>query len=767
MKYFLSIWLLLSAILQAGAQGPDEGVVLHGLTGEPVNGATIEFRPSGLKTSSYRDGTFRLPAGADSLYITHTGFQPAGLRVSGRKPVIRLQPVTTALGEVVVSASRAEQRREQVPLAISRVDARTLRETRPTALYQVVNKVPGVYMVNLGNEQHTMAIRQPVSYNALYLYMEDGLPIRPTGIFNHNALYEINMQSVKNIEVIKGPASSLYGSNSIGGAINFSTLDPPLEPSGELSMQGDLHHFYRADGRGGLTSGKWGFDVSGYAAGQKDSWQDYTDFDRYAGSFKARYSLNAATRFTLTASYNYLQTQTPGTLDSLRFTSRSYGSNQRFAYRRVNAFRASTRMEHIWNNRNHTFLTVFFRDNSTGQLPSYYITDSRDARGRYTGSSGQENNQRFRSAGFLVQHKTDLEFLNSSLTAGVSLDNSPGSFYAEYLRISKDLTRNYYTGYANTDSLTDHYSLKLFNSAAYLQYEMHPVRALTIVAGVRYDQLQYTFRNGLPAERTRFKQYEKNRYDIFAPKAGLTYNFRNGSGVYSNFSVGFQPPETSSLYSSRQLAPLKEARFYNYEIGGWYPVIPEKLRAEATLYRLTGKNEIISVLMPDNTTQNQNAGETVHSGMEYNLVWNPAGIWAFRLGGTHGGHFYRSYSEVTGNGTVHYDHQRMPNAPKWIANGEVTWKPGFVPGARAALEWQHIGSYYVNPAHTGSYRGYDLLNLRLAYQARSRAGIWLHVLNLTDELYASTVTGNQYGVTYTAAPPRTLALGISYTFTTR
>lgn len=768
MKYFLAIWFLLSAILQVPAQIPDAGVLVNRVTGEPVAGATIECRPSRFKTSSDRQGRFPIPAHTDSLYITHAGYESANLRLSSGRPEIRLQPVVTSLSEVVVSASRTEQRREKVPLAISRLNARTLREARPTALYQVVNKVPGVHMVNLGNEQHTMAIRQPVTYNALYLYMEDGVPIRPTGIFNHNALYEINMQAVKNVEVIKGPASSLYGSNAIGGAINFNTTDPQVTPAGEATLQGDLHHFYRADARGGFTSGKWGFDVSGYAAGQKDSWQDYTDFNRYAGSFKGRYTLNAATRFTFSASYNYLRTQTPGTLDSLRFSSRRYGSNQRFAYRRVNAFRANGRLDHAWNNQNQTFFTLFFRDNSTGQLPSYFITDIRNANGQYTGSAGQENNQRFRSAGFVLQHRTDLKFLNSSVIGGVSLDDSPGSFYAEYLRITKDLSRNFYTGYAHTDSLTDRYSLKLFNWAAYLQYELHPVEPLTLVMGVRYDHLQYAFRNHLPPGRTRFKQHEKNRYNILAPKVGATFNFPNGAGAYTNFSVGFQPPETSSLYGSRQLAPLDEARFYNVEAGGWFPVIPRKLRAEATLYRMKGKNEIISVLMPDNTTQNQNAGETLHSGVEFGMTWDPAMEWSFRLGGTHASHFYKSYSEVTGSGTVRYDDRRMPNAPKWIANAELVWRPAQLRGARAALEWQHIGAFYVDPAHTGTYPGYNLLNLRLAYEARTHivkgAGIWLHLLNVTDQLYATTVAGNQYGVTYTAAPPRTLALGISYAF---
>jgi outer membrane receptor protein involved in Fe transport len=128
---------------------------------------------------------------------------------------------------VVVTASREGQARQDAPIAISKINSTQIKDTKATALYQLLNKVAGVYMVNLGNEQHTMAIRQPITYNALYLYMEDGLPIRPTGIFNHNSLYEINMSGVKDIEVIKGPASSLYGSNSIGGAVNFITQGPP------------------------------------------------------------------------------------------------------------------------------------------------------------------------------------------------------------------------------------------------------------------------------------------------------------------------------------------------------------------------------------------------------------------------------------------------------------------------------------------------------------------------------------------------------------
>ncbi|MHA4801728.1 TonB-dependent receptor, partial [Enterococcus faecium] len=76
-------------------------------------------------------------------------------------------------------------------------------------------------MPSYTNEQHGMAIRQPMGTSAYYLYMEDGVPIRPLGIFNHNALLEINQFAISSMEVVKGPVSSIYGPEAVGGAINF------------------------------------------------------------------------------------------------------------------------------------------------------------------------------------------------------------------------------------------------------------------------------------------------------------------------------------------------------------------------------------------------------------------------------------------------------------------------------------------------------------------------------------------------------------------
>jgi outer membrane receptor protein involved in Fe transport len=780
MKQIL-ICIYLSILSIPGYSQTIKGAVTDDITHEGLPGVTISTSDNAQHTTTDAKGRYSINLTAHSAgYIQFSlmGYTNQSVSMqnilSGDVLDIRLVRSSIDLQPVIISANRERQARQDAPIAISKISSVQIQDTKATALYQLLNKVAGVYMVNLGNEQHTMAIRQPITYNALYLYMEDGLPIRPTGIFNHNSLYEINMSGVRDIEVIKGPASSLYGSNSVGGAVNFITQNPPSGYAGDVSIQGDNYHYRRVDADGGFSSGKFGMYAGGYIAHQKDSWQDYSDFDKYSANLKATYDFDNRTKLTAAASYNNLDTQTPGSLDSTRFYSRSYGSNQRFTYRKVNAFRANMRLEHNWDENNSTFITAFYRDNSTAQLPSYYISDVRSASGAYFSSNGQVNDQQFRSYGLLAQHRANFSFLRSRLIVGAYMDDSPSSYYAQLLNIQKDVANNYYTGFTNTGTYIDDYRIKLFNYATYTQYEIRPSDPVRITMGLRYDRVHYAFINSLPASNTKYKQQETNNFNIVAPKLGLTYNLDNNKGLYANYSVGFQPPETGDLYSSRQVTPLKQATFNNYELGGWFSALDKKVFVEVSIYDLEGRNEIINQLLPDNTTQNQNAGATRHQGIEYTITFAPVKQLTIRFNGTNARHTYLDYSEVrtnyaTGqNYSLVYNGNRMNNAPAWVANSEITYKPECFSGFRVSGEWQHINHYFTNPANTKTYSGYEIYNLRMGYDFKHDTlkgiGIWFNVLNLTNQLYATTVTSNQYGDTYNAAPPRICTLGISYSF---
>ena len=60
--------------------------------------------------------------------------------------------------------------------------------------------------------------------------MEDGIPLRPIGVFNPNALINVNMAGAERIEILRGPSSAMNGGNAVAGSINFISTRPTAVP---------------------------------------------------------------------------------------------------------------------------------------------------------------------------------------------------------------------------------------------------------------------------------------------------------------------------------------------------------------------------------------------------------------------------------------------------------------------------------------------------------------------------------------------------------
>jgi len=206
-QIFLLLCALLSFVL-INAQRTISGRVLDQLTHEALQGASVTDRLNTVITDAH--GNFEFRTAETFIFITYNSYQSKELNVNNLQHiVVSMLPVSKDLEQVVVSANRTAQKRTDAPVAISTISKQTMEDTKAARLDQLLNKVSGVNMVSLGNEQHEMSIRQPMTTKSLFLYLEDGIPIRTTGLYNHNALLEMNMTGAKQIEVIKGPASSM------------------------------------------------------------------------------------------------------------------------------------------------------------------------------------------------------------------------------------------------------------------------------------------------------------------------------------------------------------------------------------------------------------------------------------------------------------------------------------------------------------------------------------------------------------------------------
>ncbi|MGV3538863.1 MAG: TonB-dependent receptor [Rufibacter sp.] len=752
---------LLSLMLahHAYAQFTVRGRVLDAYTKEALPGASVQLNQGTDGTLTDSEGRFLLTTShlPQTVQVSFMGYTAKQMPVQQQEfLLVTLSPAANQLNQVVVSASREAQARSEAPVAISTLSSQVLQETKATTLDQVLNKVSGVYMVNLGNEQHTMAIRQPIGYKSLFLYLEDGIPIRASGDFNHNALIEINMAALKNIEVIRGPASSLYGSEAIGGAVNFITQSPTAVPTAKVQLEASNQGYRRADFSVSNTFGKLGIYAGGYYAAQRDGIISHSDFDKLAFTLRVDYRFHHRSKLTTSATLTDYQTDQTGGLDSTRFYRKEYSSPHTFTYRKVYALRLRSTLEHAWNNSNHTQATVYFRQNAIAQNPFYAIAN---LPGKPLKAKGEINEDAFSSYGFIAQHKKSFTLFNASIISGVSAEYSPATYTAQFIDIdrSEDGT---YTGYTQKDSLLTHYAVDLYNTAVYTQAEINPVERLKLVAALRYDRLDYAFDNYLPPSAFTGAPDEKNGYHQFSPKLGLTYDFGKSNGMYVNYSKGFAPPQITELYRGVKVPTLQPSDFRSYEVGGWWSFWQHRAYLDVSLYQMNGTDEIISVRLDDGSYQNQNTGKTRHRGVEYTLQVSPVEALSFRVSGTNTRHWFRDYVERG----VDFSGNEMATAPRFIGNAEITYKPAFLKGLRLNMEWQRVGKYFMDPANTEYYSGYHLFNARVGYTFWG-AEAWVNCINLANELYATTVDKYAYGKSYRQGVPRTFNVGVGYQFT--
>lgn len=282
--YKLLVLILMGIAPGAWAQTTVKGRIIDAGTKEPIAGASVHCTRTGCSCGCTTNalGEFELTCtDCQELSVTSLGYASRNISAYNSNYILPLAPATSLLQGVVVTANRGEGvKRAQAPIAIALLNNRTIQDTKATTADQLLNKVSGVNMVNLGNEQHEMSIRQPMTTRSLFLYLEDGIPIRTTGLYNHNALLEMNLAATRSIEVIKGPSSSLYGSEAIGGVVNFITAAPTAVPVLKLSAQGNNIGYKRADLMSSVTAGKWGFVLSGYYADKRNGFLEYSEIGR-------------------------------------------------------------------------------------------------------------------------------------------------------------------------------------------------------------------------------------------------------------------------------------------------------------------------------------------------------------------------------------------------------------------------------------------------------------------------------------------------------
>ncbi len=738
---------------QAGEGIPYVRVLLlrEGGTQEPV--AEVRSSDDGrFAFAGVAPGTWRIVSRSDDGLAEGT----VGARVEPGATATVTLPLRIGLSEAVtVTDSRGARLRRETPATVGAVSRETLLEARPSHPSEVMAQIAGVWVNITGGEGHQTAIRQPLTTNPVYLYLEDGVPTRSTGFFNHNALYEINVPAADGIEVTKGPGSASYGSDAIGGVVNVVTRSS-LDRSGvDVTAEGGEFGWRRA-----LVGGNWSSGTDGVRGTlnltHSDGWRERTAYDRQSGSVRWDRARPGSLTKTL-VSLNNIDQQTAGSsaLSEIDFLRVPQANLTPISLRAVQAYRASVDYQRAgarttWN------VVPYFRYDTMDLLANWSLT--------YDPTIYTTDNA---SYGLLARVQRELAPMRTSVLAGLDVDYSPGGRVEDIVRAQStpsDLPsgRSIFTSYTLGDRIYD-YDVTFWSASPYVQVEFSPSARTRVSAGLRADRMRYDYDDHLTTPETarhRRPQDGGRTFTHLSPKLGWTYQVSDRANVFASYRHAFRAPSEGQLFrqgSAVNTIDLDPVRADNVEAGTRFTLRP-RVSLDVSVYQLDKRNDILSFRDPvDGATEAVNAGHTRHRGIEATL---DAGLFSrasLHVAYSYAKHTYEDWV-VDPLAGVDYSGFEQEMAPRHM--GSASWNLSPARRIRAGMELVYLGPYWLDAANTTRYGGHTLVNLRGQYEVAPGVRLFARVLNVGNRTYAESGSYTlQRGREFAPGRPRTVFAG--------
>jgi iron complex outermembrane receptor protein len=638
------------------------------------------------------------------------------------------------LDATVVTATRAPTSLRDVPAAVSVVDQRAIHEARPTvSLAEPLSRVPGTLVQDAGNQAQGPRIqirgfgtRSAFGIREIRVLL-DGLPqTLPDG---QTELGDVDLESIARIEVLRGPASSLYG-NASGGVIQLFTEDPPETPTVESRTLAGSYGLLKTSLKGGATSG----DVGVFVQGSYFSIGGYRDHaTAYDGTVAAKLLWTPAETTRVTFLLNAADAplaQDPGGL-----TWAQAEANPRQA-RDVNVLLDAG--EAVQQGRVGAVL-----EHRTGAhaLSAYGYALYRD----------------FDSRQPIVPANGDgaVAFRRTSPGGGLRYDLSvPLAGFAQTLTVGLDAQaqNDARRRWANVDGARGALGVSeretVQGVGAYLREAVFVTDDLQLSGGVRYDDVAYaidvSFPTGEPDAARSFGRW--------SPAGGVLWTAQPWLSTYVNVGTAFQVPTTTELANpdgAGFAAGVEPQLSTSWEIGARAGQAGT-LEGGVAAYLLEVDDELVPFEAPSGRTAFRNAGRSRRIGVELDGQARLTPWLGTLLGGDLDwtGSFtaidaqYRDYATTAGV----FDGNDEPGIPPWQVYQQLAWRRP--EGAFVAIEGLFVGGMYVDDANDARARGYPLVNLRAGLErevGRLRVSPFVGVQNVADASYAAVVRLNALG----------------------
>lgn len=685
------------------------------------------------------------------------------------------------IGETIITATKIETAVEDAPGSVSVVTKKDINMLSRPNIKETVRNLEGVTATQLRGQSDigTSILLRGIPNQSRTMIMVDGVVMNTSYSGQSVVANSIYAEDLKQVEIVRGPFSSLYGSSAIGGVVNFITTMPDKpEYSASIgygnafedgSSQKNIvkgyasaaekigsslklkvsYGFMNSDGYKSdyVTTATAPAGVTGYQ--RTDSPTGGTQYvvgnkgrgvlDKYDASFKTEYK--ASDKDTIDASYRrsyYRNTYTdPESYlkNALGATVFSAGINPRESAFASGINELVSHLYTIGYNRN------FGNAKFAAKYSDMFISEV------YTTAGTTAT--RFGGAGTVTPRVSQNSVLD--LTVNTAIGNSMLLIGSQY-KLTRSVAEVYNaTNYKDEHSTTNQQSssggkervIALFSD---LQTEWSD--SLSTAVGARYEWWRgydgYTHDFVVPANSAEYTA--QNKFNI-SPKASINYKVFKDTMLKASWGRGFRAPDALNLYRNYTSGTvtyysnpaLKPELSESYDFGVEQKTLNGGL-AKAYWFHTQIKDMIYTKYRNLTGTQRDrvNVGKTRSEGYELSYVQPLPYDLAFST------NFTKTYTSVLENeATPASVGKRLIDIPETMANAAITYdNKKFYYSLAVEHKSQLYSSDTNSDANTGVYGSYDpyeVFNLKLGYRVNKNAEISLAITNLFDRDYYSYV----------------------------
>jgi iron complex outermembrane receptor protein len=655
------------------------------------------------------------------------------------------EQIILELDEVVVTASRVEKKLKEASVTVNVVSGKEMEKVRFRNPGEVLTRFPGIYTHDFGGESEITSIRVPTHFTNPYtLVLVDGMPTASYGCGSSSRFREINSGNIARIEIVKGPASALYGSNAIGGIINVITRRPSVKPQIKIWSEYGEDEQWRSgiSGSGGSETLSFNMDMNHI---DSDGWREHSAQNKKAGNIKLQYLPTEQSLLTLKLDYLNFEHESSGSIRETDFLADWRQSYHTFAGNRMDKFSSALTYTYFFETAEFRS-TLALRDIDHEVIPDYAVYQQTFGPfpRPYVGSLSKTDS---RDVDLQMLYSKDLAPFRAKIITGFDVERADKETDTNSLAITWDADRNKYTSYTVGD-LSKSYDITTEVEAPYLQLEASFPANFRLIAGGRYDSTKYDVKDKLNTGNSGEKNFSR-----FSPKIGAVCDILPSMNTYINYSKGFVVPTTSQLLTSRYAnSGLQPEDAINYEIGLRGSFLQKRFDLDLALYSM----DITHKIVLSAADQYVNAGKTSQKGVEALATIMPSENLRLTLAYTYARNKYDTFF----SGGTDYSGNWMPRSPKHRLNARLAVLP--LEGLEVELEMDAVSSQYADDNNANQYSRPTLFNLRAGYD-RGEWSFWAHIKNLTDREYATYVSfSSADGVNYYSGHPMTFFAGVSY-----